>query len=254
MWELKTNKRRKVCNFLNMVGQDTLHKLSVLLIEGKEFEKHFSYLHSLESMGRSTSDYADNSFLSSLIKWQSEALNIISLRFTRDSPQFSRFLSSFSQDYLNQRKLFSWDTVEGDIIRANAILGWIVSSLKEGFVDDVFYKKELEVFSTMLDQAYEFHKNNLLIAAAVYGRVIVETTLREFYEIKVGKKFLGKFDALIIDLKTLGHITKPFEGSLRANYAIGNQAAHNDPEFSKLTNKDILDFLNFIRDKVLILS
>jgi hypothetical protein len=205
-------------------------------------------------LGKYVGDYVDNDFLNSFIRWQSDAYNVLDLRFTRNSPQFTRFLSSFSMDYLKTRSSINISNIEEDLARANGVLTWIVNSLKEGFVDDLFFKKELEVFSSMLDQAYEFQKNNLLIAAAVYGRVVIEVTLREFYEIKVGKTFAGKFDPLIVDLRGRGYITKPFEGSLRANYGIGNQAAHNDPVFSKLTGKDILEFLNFIRDKVLILN
>ena len=97
-------------------------------------------------LGKYVGDYVDNDFLNSFIRWQSDAYNVLDLRFTRNSPQFTRFLSSFSMDYLKTRSSINISNIEEDLARANGVLTWIVNSLKEGFVDDLFFKKELEVF------------------------------------------------------------------------------------------------------------
>ena len=63
-----------------------------------------------------------------------------------------------------------------------------------------------------------------------------------------------KFDQIIIKLRQNGFIHQNLETSLRANYLIGNWAAHGDEKFNKLSNNEIKEFLVFIRDKVLNLN
>jgi len=60
-----------------------------------------------------------------------------------------------------------------------------------------------------------------------------------------------KFEQLIINLRKANVITKPMEGSLRANITIGNMSAHGDKKFDDISDKEIKEYLNFIRDKVL---
>ncbi|MFC1787533.1 hypothetical protein ACFLY8_05860, partial [Halobacteriota archaeon] len=87
------------------------------------------------------------------------------------------------------------------------------------------------------------------LAAGIYGRIVLETAIREFAK-KKGIEH-DKFDQIIIKLRQSGIIHKPFENSLRANYEIGSWAAHNDQQFNDLGDNEIKEFLVFIRDKVL---
>lgn len=94
--------------------------------------------------------------------------------------------------------------------------------------------------------------NKLYLATGTYGRVVLETTIKEFAkEHDIDSKL--KFDQIIINLRIKGLIQKPFENSLRANYEIGSWAAHGNEEFNKLNKNEIKEFLVFIRDKVLTL-
>lgn len=96
-------------------------------------------------------------------------------------------------------------------------------------------------------------EHGLNLAAGTYGRVVLETTIKEFAkEHDIDSKL--KFNEIIINLRMKGFIQKPFENSLRANYEIGSWAAHGNEEFNKLTKTEIKEFLVFIRDKVLTLS
>ena len=90
------------------------------------------------------------------------------------------------------------------------------------------------------------------MASAIYGRIVLETTIREFAE-KNGISPV-KFDQLIIKLRQDGVIHQPFETSLRANYKIGSWAAHGNQEFENVSDKEIKEFLSFIRDRVLTLK
>lgn len=109
----------------------------------------------------------------------------------------------------------------------------------------------------MLKQAEEFLEKKNRIAAAIYGRIVLETTIIEFAKKKgvpVETKKEKQFDKLIITLRKEGHIHQPFENSLRANYNIGSLAAHANEEFNRLSDSEIREFLSFIRDKVLTLE
>jgi hypothetical protein len=142
-----------------------------------------------------------------------------------------------------------------NVDKATGVLEFVYDALKDGFTDDLFYKHEILVFSDLLEQAFEFLKNKLQIAAGIYGRIVLETTIREYakkHAIENVEK--TKFDQLIIKLRTNNVIQKPFENSLRANYEIGSWAAHGKQEFQDLPDNQIKEFLTFIRDKVLTLE
>jgi hypothetical protein len=133
------------------------------------------------------------------------------------------------------------------------VLAAALDALQCGLIDDIFYQREIIVFSDMLDQAFEFLSYKLNLAAAMYGRVVLESTIKEFAK-KNNINSDEKFDQIIINLRKNELIHKPLENSLRANYEIGSWAAHADEKFNDLSLSQINEFLTFIRDKVLTLS
>lgn len=182
-------------------------------------------------------------------KWRVESLNFLRLRFGRESDFVRDFGNTLSIKYTHGTT-YSKDNVG----RALGILEAVLGALKTGLTEDLFYKREVVLFGDMLDQAYIFLDNKNDLVSMIYGRIVLESTIKEFAKskdkniISEGSKI--KFDQLIIELKKRGIISQPLEHSLRANYSFGS-SFHDLEEFSKIKSEEIKYLLDFIRDKVL---
>lgn len=176
-------------------------------------------------------------------KWEGASINLLKLRFGKDSDYYIHFT-----DALKKHDNYYQENVD----LATGVLEYVYDALKHGLVDDLYYKKEILVFTNLLEQAYEFLSSGLNLAAGIYGRIVLETVIKEF----AAKNGIQdqKFDQIIIKLRKANRIQKPYENSLRANYEIGSWAAHGDEKFQKLTDNEIKEFLTFIRDKILTLE
>lgn len=184
-------------------------------------------------------------------KFQVAAKNIIKVRFGSDSTFYKDFMNTYRIKSLQYEtyKIFNIRLVE----LQTGVLEAVSDALKNGLTDDLFYQKELLVFSDLLNQAFEFYENGITLASGIYGRIVLELTIKEFAKKNDIDSNL-KFDQIIIKLRQNGFIHQNLETSLRANYLIGNWAAHGDEKFNKLSNNEIKEFLVFIRDKVLNLN
>lgn len=180
-------------------------------------------------------------------KWKGSAINLLKLRFGENSCYYKDFNNAVNYNSEAYAE-FSRENVQ----KATGILEFIYGALKKGLTDDLFYKKEILILSDLLDQAYEFLKIEQKLASGIYGRIVLETTIKEFAE--KNNIHETKFDQLIIKLRTNNIIHKPFENILRANYEIGSWAAHGNIKFENLSDYEIKEFLNFIRDRVLTLE
>lgn len=187
----------------------------------------------------------------SIKKFQIGAENILLLRFGKNSVFYQQFMNTYKMKIPEARNMAYF--VKSRIQAQTGILEAVYEAFKSGLTDDIFYQRELLVFSDMLDQAFEFLDYKLDLAAAMYGRVILEATIKEFAK-KNNVNTEQKFDQIIISIRKNGIIQKPLENSLRANYEIGTWAAHGDKRFNDLTSNQVKEFLSFIRDKVLTLS
>ena len=180
-------------------------------------------------------------------KWKGTAINLLKIRFGESSSYYKDFMSC-----INYNSYSNAEFCKENVMKATGILEYIHNALEKGLTDDLFYKKEILILSDLLDQAYEFLKKGEKLAAGIYGRIVLETTIKEF----AGKNNIHekKFDQIIIKLKINNIIQQPFEHLLRANYGIGSWAAHGDLKFENLSDSEIKEFLTFIRDRVLILE
>ena len=183
----------------------------------------------------------------SVQKWECCVRNILRLRFGPNSYFYNEFSNAIISNIMTEKYYCE------NIKLAVSMLEFIKESLEKGFTDDLFYKHEIILFGDMLKQAEEFLKQKFKLAAAIYGRIILELTIIE-YANKNNINTKRKFNEIIIDLKKKELIHGPFENSLRANYKIGSLAAHGDKEFNLFSDSEIREFLSFIRDKVLILK
>jgi len=220
-----------------------------VLIELEELIKTGKSLGTkLDTLFHVDNNYGNNdSFIPASRKWEHFTVNLLKLRFGKNSEFLENFINALGS------KSKKAEYYKENVNVATAVLEYIYDSLSKGLTDDLFFQREMVLFGDMLKQADEFLRQKLPIAAAIYGRIILELSIVE-YGVKHGITDRMNFDQLIINLRKNGAIHEPFEVSLRANYKIGSLAAHGDPEFSKLSDSEIREFLSFIRDKVLTLE
>ncbi len=206
-----------------------------------------------EIVRSSTEDYSFeskiNAFHKDVKSFQLSTENLLINRFGRGSFYYKHFEKS------NVRSRSSVSEYKLLISVQVGILESVLIALDHGLCDDLFYQREIVVLSDMLDQAFAFIEYDLSLAAGIYGRIVLETAIKEFAKSKLPESELnGKFDQLIINLRKNGYIQKPFENSLRANYEIGSWAAHGNEQFLKRKKEENMEFLLFIRDRVLTLT
>jgi len=195
----------------------------------------------------SSSIYSNEDKKAPVRKWECYIRNLLKLRFSEKSDFYQQFNLAIHSEIKFE------EYYQENVQMAASVLDFIKESLEKGFTDDLFYRQEIILFSDMLKQAEEFLGKGLKLAAAIYGRIVMELTIIEYAnknKIDTNKKF----NEIIIDLRKNGFIHEPFEDSLRANYRIGSWAAHGDEQFNVLSDNEIREFLSFIRDKVLTLD
>lgn len=226
-----------------MDDQKITNTLNELIEEG---HKLYSLLYSYRAVGH----IGNNLLMCRRAKrWAGGASNLLKVRFGEKSDYHRDFLDSFNVD----KEAEITEFCKENVMRATGVLEYVRDALSTGLTEDLFYKREIVVLGDVLEQAYEFHKNGLFVASGIYGRIVLETVIKEFAQ-KSKINTNQKFDAIIIELRKKELIHKPFENSLRSNYEIGSWAAHGDTKFNELTKNEIKEFLNFIRDKVLTLK
>ena len=227
-----------------MKDEKIIEKLSELSKEGQDLQKELNTEELLRY-----SDYRNEnvSLYPRAIKWSRDSINLLKLRFGANS----RYLGDFVDEINRKASGRGGRFYRENVANATAILEHVRDAMAMGLTEDLFYKREVQVFGDLLDQAFEFLENDHKIAAAIYGRIVLETTVREFAR-KEGVEE-KKFDQVIIKLRQKGVIQKPIESSLRANYQLGSLAAHGDKNFEDYPKSGIREYLNFIRDKVLTL-
>lgn len=193
--------------------------------------------------------------------FQTSALSILQNRFGENSSYYKEFLQAsqikITESSLKTLTLLELATIAGAIGANVGALKASINALENGLADDFFYQKEMIVYNDLLDQANEFLENqSTYLAAGVYGRILLETAIREFAKLKLHENYNKevKFNQLIVKLRNERFILQTFEERLRSYYTIGSDAAHNSPDFKNYSKKDLKDFLTFIKDNVLTLK
>lgn len=120
-------------------------------------------------------------------------------------------------------------------------------------VPDAQHLYESTIFSNLIEQAFELLKNNYKTAAAIYGRLVIENTIKDLCRLNKieGKE---KVSDMLVELRKLNIIDLPQERTIQAKYDIGSLAAHGKKEFERYTDRDIEELLEFIRDKIITMS
>jgi hypothetical protein len=119
-------------------------------------------------------------------------------------------------------------------------------------VADAKHLYEADLFSDLLDQAFELTEKGYLVGAAVYGRLIVENFINDLCRIKEVKlEDNDKLPQKLTKLRKKEVIDLPLERTIQAAYDVGTYAVHGEAEFNKYTKEQIFDRLNNIRDNIL---
>ena len=219
-----------------------LKKLKELIDEGNRLKK-------LLYNAGSESAHMNEIHYQNCEKWKGSSLNLLKIRFGENSDYYEDFSKHIRKYYPETQGGLYYPQ---KMSLAIAVLQYVYDALKSGLTEDLYYKKEVELFSDLLEQAFEFLNKKFKLISAIYGRIVLEVTILEYAKKKGINE--GKFDQVIIKLRQANIISKPFESSLRANYQIGSDAVHRNKQFEDYSDKEIKEFLIFIRDKVLTLK
>jgi len=189
---------------------------------------------------------AVNKNLIELTKWKEDGMNLLKLRFGGSS-YYGSFLKRVHVEHQNSGEFYKENIAEGV-----GVLKSLKESMENGLTEDLFYQREVILFTDLLEQAYEFLKKDFDPASLIYGRIVLESVIKEFAKSKELDISGLKFDHVIIELRKKGLISKQFEHSLRANYSLGG-SQHDLEELKKIQKSEIRSLLDFIRDRVLTL-
>lgn len=139
-----------------------------------------------------------------------------------------------------------------DMAKAYAVLFYIKKEFELGLVADARHLYEANLFSNLLDQAFELVEKNYLVGAAVYCRLIIENFINDLCRIKkIELEDKENVSSKLVKLRKKEVFDLPTERMIQGKYDIGTYAVHGKEEFKKYTKEDILDLLQTTRDKIL---
>ena len=103
-------------------------------------------------------------------KFQISAQNIIRVRFGVNSTFYNDFMDTYKTKFHTDESLFKYNRRITEL--QTGVVEAILDALKNGLTDDLFYQRELLVFSDLLEQSFELLDHGLNLAAGTYGRVV----------------------------------------------------------------------------------
>jgi len=139
-----------------------------------------------------------------------------------------------------------------DMVKAYAVLLYIKKEFELGLVADTKHLYEADLFSNLLDQAFELAEKGYLVGSAGYCRLIIENFINDLCRVK--KVELDEKDNLprkLTKLRKKGVFDLPVERLIQGKYDIGTYAVHGKEEFNRYSKEEIIDLLQTVRDKIL---
>jgi len=230
-----------------MKDEKIIEKLRALIEQGVSLSESLERGEGNIAIGSHRTLAHNRQYYEKAVNWKGACINLLEIRFGKDSLYLKDFILR-----IKERDEYSGEFYKEKIAKATGVLRYVLDALESGLTEDLFYQREILLFSDLLKQAYEFFEKGFKEAAAIYGRIVLELTIKELAS-KNGIEE-NTFDQTIIKLRQAGIIHQPFETSLRAQYQTGSLATHNNEEFKKLSDSEIKEYLNFIRDRVLTLK
>ncbi|MBW2966367.1 hypothetical protein KY342_04655, partial [Candidatus Woesearchaeota archaeon] len=129
---------------------------------------------------------------------------------------------------------------------------YIKNEFQLGLISDAKHLYEADLFSNLLDQAFELVEKGYLVGSAVYCRLIIENFVNDLCRIKnIELDEKDKIPQKLVKLRKKDVFDLPTERLIQGKYDIGSYAVHGKEEFKKYTKEYILDLLQTTRDKIL---
>jgi len=191
-----------------------------------------------------------------IVRFEMFAESILKTRFGVNSTIYANFVN-FSNKLYADNHTDRYHMYKNIVEVQVGILQAALDALNSGLTEDLFYQNEIVIFSDLFDEALECYKHQKYLTVGVYGRIIIETVVREFAKLKLSEAdyvSCKSFEEIVIKLRKNDFILQPLEENLKTNYKVGSHAAHNDEEFKKYTKREWEKFLNFIQYDVLTLK
>ena len=185
-----------------------------------------------------------NELLSKSIAWKLSTKNLLKQVYGESSEYYKLFMDIFG-------KHSGWYTYCK--VNFASVLGYLQSAKEEyelGLTDSITHLLAIELFESILDQANQLLKKGFKDSAAILGRIIIESTLKDLCE-KNSIEFKENEGASNINekLKNEGVFTLHQFKICRVNIELGNAAAHG--QFEKYSQRDVQKMLDYIEHSLL---
>lgn len=223
-------------------------RLNSLMKEGTTMMNNCSSIENMDMHGES------NEMNIAHAKWRLSCLNLMRYFFGEKHYFYQNFLKS---KCTWTRKIPNGDThhfsyCKESIADEIAVLHYIKDEINWGLVSDAKHMYQSELFSNLLEQAFELCDNGYIIASAVFGRLVIENFINDLLrlkEIEIGEK--ENMPNKLVKLRNEGIIDLPTERIIQSHYDIGTYAVHGKKEFERYNKEKIKDFLEIIQNKIL---
>lgn len=183
----------------------------------------------------------ESEWLSKKSRWQTACLYILEQTFGVKSIYYKKFQKSTS--YSDDSQL-DWGV---------ELMKGAREEIEKGFLYKIERLVSADFFNSIIEQATHLLESGFKDAAAVYGRVIIENTLKDLAK-REDVKILDKITLAALNQllwKKESVYPKHMWRSIQAQIDIGNFAAHGN--FEKYDDKAVSDMLTWIKETLLTL-
>ena len=228
-----------------------LERLNQLIEEGKNLTNKSLQVKEMEPLDIDVPHYVN------CHAWWLSCLNFLRSNFGVEH----HFYTNFKKSNMKWAVVISKDIKQPirypkeELARAYAVLIYIKKEFELGLVADAQHLYEANLFSNLLEQAFELVEKDYLVGGAVHCRLIVENFINDLCRVKsIVIEESDKLPQKLTKLRKQGVIDLPLERVIQATYDVGTYAVHGESEFNKYTKDQILDILKTARDKILIIK
>ena len=190
-------------------------------------------------------------------QWNLSCQNLILSQFGTEHHFFNNFMTATKiwQVPLEGGVKRPYEYPQEVMAKAYSVLLHIKEEVELGLVADAKHLYEADLFSNLIEQAYELADKNYLVGSAVHGRLVIENYINDLCRIKkVELEDKDKLPQKLTKLRKKQVIDLPLERKIQASYDVGTYAVHGREEFNKYSKEQVIDILNNIRDNILIIK
>jgi len=183
----------------------------------------------------------ESEWLSKKTRWQTACLHLLEQTFGVKSIYYKKFQKSTG--YSDESQL-NWGV---------ELMKGAKEEIEKGFLYKIEHLVSADLFNSIIEQATYLLENRFKDAAAIYGRVIIENTLKDLAKRKtvtIPDKI--KLSDLNQRLRKENVYPQHVWRTIQAQIDIGNSAAHG--KFEEYDDKAVDNMLTWIKEKLLIIN